>query len=279
MKLRTLILWVVLITLFTGFYQYFSRAPGSAGYEAPGNAGGWTGWPALALLLFAGFFVFFFVRNRRWVAMHDLGVSYLFAGQPERAKPQFELVVRKAATNLHRALSQYNLGMTLVALGDAQAALQALEAVEKKGSLKVAPAYHVPLPNYLALCCALLGDLPAAKRWLALGDERRGDRPVNFSLLPEMIILCRDGHPAAASNLPYTRWRDAETLSVRQFKILKLVEGLALHLENPGANQARILQALGAATPMDEALLKSLVAHWPELRTFLDQQRFGAIAA
>lgn len=246
--MRLLFIAVVWFLLMYVFVTSF----GAGGLGPMGSISIIVGTGALVFLLIYGVGV-------RWNRANNAGVSMLHAGEGEAALRAFQQAMGRAWLANHRFVAQYNLGVTHLAVGNLDEAIRELLVVEKKRGLKFMPAYDMPLPNQLALAFALRGNIPEAKTWLA-----------------EVVVLCRDGHFAAAAKLPMAKAKEAEAMSVRHYKLARLIEAFSLHQLDPVAHAAAVSEAVGAARPFDSKMAEAVTQYWPELRAFIHSRQVAS---
>ncbi|WP_164018048.1 hypothetical protein [Pyxidicoccus trucidator] len=267
--------WVILVVLFVFFYNLFSQ-----GNEAlrerltPGF------YIPLAAVTFLGLFGFFFLRLRRWSTLYNRGISFYGAGNEREAAGCFEEAARRSTNGVQRSVSVAMLGQCILALGEPGRALELFGTTERARNLKWGiPAAHRWMPNLIATCGAVLGDTASARAWLEEGRKRLGDTPPMYALLPEVVILCREGHYPVAVKTVDARWAEADASGGRDVRRLKLLKAFALDAQDASAHAAAIQDALAAAQPVRPGDFEALTAQWPELRTFMERRGLSVARA
>ena len=269
--LITLGYWVALLVLFVAFYKIFSR---SEGEDATRGAVAWTsaGWPFVVFALFGGFFVYFLVRGLRSQRLSNRATNLLNSARYEEAARLFESAARRS-TGGQRAVAIYGLGMTELYRGAPERAAQLLEAVDRSRALRQFAAIHQPIQDQIATCHALLGRIDAARASLQEAATRSKGEATSFSVLPEALVACREGQPAKAVDVLTTRWREVESVGASMTKLARLVRAFALNAVDPAGNRDAIRETLAGAKPIAPGELQPLIASWPEMETFLVDQR------
>jgi hypothetical protein len=108
-----------------------------------------------------------------------------------------------------------------------------------------------------------------ARAWLEEGRKRLGDTPPMYALLPEVLILCREGQHAAAVKTIDSRWAESDSSGGRDVRRLKLLKAFALDAQDASKHAAAINDALAATQPVRSGDFEMLTANWPELRAFM----------
>jgi hypothetical protein len=127
--------------------------------------------------------------------------------------------------------------------------------------------------SLLSICESLLGDLGAARRWLGTAHQRGGEGggPA-YSLVAEALLLCREGHFAAAAKAVDARWREAERSSVWETKVLRVLKAFALDGVDPVVHEVAIYEALAGLRPVQRGQLDLLAGNWPKLADFMAER-------
>lgn len=267
--------WGGLVVIFLFFYNLFSR-----GNESLREHFGPNFYISLAVVTFLGLFGFFYWRLRRWSVLYNQAVSFHGSGNEQEAARYFEEAARRSANAIQRSVSVAMLGQCLLALGEPGRALEMFGSTERARNLKWGlPAAHRWLPNLIATCAAVLGDTASARAWLEEGRKRLGDTPPMYALLPEVILLCREGHFAVAVKTLDSRWGEADASGGRDVRRLKLLRAFALDAQDASAHAAAINDALAATQPVRPGDFEMLTARWPELRAFMDRRGLSAAHA
>ncbi len=216
---------------------------------------------------------FFYLRARRWSTLYNRGVSFLGAGDERQAARFFDEAARRSINGVQRSVSLVMLGQCSLALGEAAHSLELFGATERARNLKGSvPAAHRWLPNLVATAYAVLSNLDSARAWLEEGRKRRDDTPPMFALLPEVLVLIRDGHPEVAVKTLEERWAEADAAGGREVRRLKLLKAFALDAMDPATHAAAIHDALAATQPVRPGDFEALTAQWPQLRAFMERR-------
>lgn len=280
---RQLVLWSALVGLFVAFYWTFSQRaePLLEGTPAePPVPTPWGEWATTGLLFvfFLAVVVFVNLRGRRWEELNVRGAALLQEGEAAQAAMHFELASAKALKKDHRVLSRYNLGIARMYEGRAREALALLRKAGGTITLRYAGSgmYFRALPYHLATCHALLGDLPEARAMFEEGERRRGKETAPGTILPEVLVLCREGHFGAAAKVLESRQRVADMVGGVDQKLLRVLRGFALDALDPVANAPAVAEAIAGAKPLAPTDIQLLAASWPKMRDFLVAQKIAA---
>ncbi len=183
---RTVVLWVVLIALFAGFYVLFDGRGPSDGSRAAIDLGSvLRQWLPFIFLFLA---VVFFLRRMQGHGPINEGVRLLWQGRYVQALQLFE-TYRKAFPN--QPVGAFNAGSTRLQLWKLEAALADLQVAEELTRSQKAEAFSAIVPEHLALTFALLGREGDARASLAAIPEGKGD-PGRVGLV-QAILLARAG--------------------------------------------------------------------------------------
>jgi hypothetical protein len=191
-----------------------------------------------------------------------LGVS----GEHQRAEALF----RRAARGLygtHRTAALAGVGLCRMQRGgyaEAAAVLEPLMAQRLPRSMRLD---EVVLPGHLALCLAMLGETSRARHWLGVAHERFGGR-VTFLVLPEVAILCREGHLGAALKMMEDCW-PVLMADGRVCSRLRLFRAYAQWKVDPERNTDFIFMTLLSLAPLPEWEMAFCQEHWPVLADFM----------
>ncbi|MFP2906282.1 hypothetical protein ACLESD_14690 [Pyxidicoccus sp. 3LFB2] len=260
--------WAVVLVLFVFFYNFFSRGNEALRERIPPGL-----YIPAAVVTFLGIFGFLFLRIRRWSTVYNRGISFYGAGNEREAAGCFEEAARRSTSAVHRSISVAMLGQCLLALGEPGRALELFGTTERARNLKWAlPAAHRWMPNLIATSSAVQGDTASARAWLEEGRKRLGDTPPMYALLPEVVVLCREGHYPVAVKTVDARWAEADASGGRDVRRLKLLKAFALEAQDASAHEAAIHDALAATQPVRPGDFEALTAHWPELRAFMERR-------
>jgi len=192
MSARTIGLWVVLIVLFTAFYQFFARAPGSAPPVEPGLSLTWM--PMMFVVFFVVFFGFFAIRGRGANKLGIEGNSLLSAGRAYQALEKFQQALKVAPKS---TVLRHNIGLANLYLWRVKEASESLRtSATSSGRLGLQDIRPVSRP-ILALSEALLDRCDLARQTLnSLEPATSANSP--YALLAECVIACRGGNWAQA---------------------------------------------------------------------------------
>lgn len=279
---RTLGLWALLIVLGLAFYVLFAppSSEGSRGDDRPEEVASTTRpgglLPYLPALVPAALFISFIVfvrRTQHWGRLNTEGAAFLEDRDYERAARAFEEVSRAWIPPSRRA-GRTNLGICLLFAGKPEQALDVLTSIEPKGQLK--ERFRGLLPAYIATCHVLLGDVAAARKQLEEARRLQGDEPSELFLLPDILVLCREGNFRAVDETLFRRWREAEAAGANVMKLLRALRAFALDRLGPAAGEATLSEAQAALEPFRPGDFDALAARWPELRAFLDARGLSA---
>lgn len=266
---RTLALWLVLVVTFVVFYNLVAARPDDDQAQPEGS----VVVPLVMLVAFVGFVAFYFVTSRRWLRVYNQGVAHFTSGDVARARPLFEQALKLATNNAQRGLSAYNLGASQVNLGLPEEALLSLSAAEATWSLRLyAPIVRRMTANPIALCYAQLGDVASARAWLAEDARRRGNEPPIAGVLPELLVLCRERHFAAAARTAADRFREVEALGGRAAHRARLLHAYALDALDAQAHAAEVAELLAALRPVRPGDFEPYTGRFPELAAFVERR-------
>jgi hypothetical protein len=209
------------------------------------------------------------VRRHRWAKAMEEGARRLEAGDFSGGASCFEAALHRAPRRRERIAATYQLGLCHHLAGEGDRALGVLEPLSKKGGTWEVPAIHASLPVLLSVCLSLKGDTSAARHQLAEAERIVGVGPHAPLLLPEVLLLCREGHCAAALRTLELRSKEAEAGDVRSYKLLRLLRAYALS-ELGTADSKDIASALAGLQSYSRGDFDHLGTHWPRMSAFLD---------
>ncbi|HEX5751499.1 MAG TPA: hypothetical protein VFZ09_35075 [Archangium sp.] len=203
----------------------------------------------------------------RWLrdyrqACHLLGAH----GGLQRAEALF----RRAARGLygtHRTAALAGVGLCRMQRGgyaEAAAVLEPLMARRLPRSMRLD---EVVLPGHLALCLAMLGETARARHWLGVAHERFGGR-VTFLVLPEVAILCREGHLGAALKMMEDCW-PLLLADGRVCSRIRMFRAFAQWKVDPERNTDFVFMTLLSLAPIPEWEMAFCQEHWPVLADFM----------
>jgi hypothetical protein len=274
---RVVALWVVLLVMFLGLWQFFQAGVtgGSAAQEIGREAASpWRNFaianaPFYLLLAFFGLMVW---RIRRFNAENKRGAELMAAGSVAPAAEVFRRLSR--ARLAPKGIARLNLGMALLRLGDLAGSLEAFAGAERS-RLRL---YRPLSASFLALAHAMRGDLDAADAWVA-ESVRRAASPscvTRIHLAAEAIVRLRRGGAADAVRLLDERWGEIERSTtadlVRAFRIVR-----ALAAATAGS-PAQVPDLLAGARPFRPGEYAWMGAGWPEMARYLAANGFAQAA-
>jgi hypothetical protein len=273
--------WFVLLILFVAIYNFYSRRdPGEdVGPEPARPEASWVEvlgrWSSI-LIFCAGFagVVAYTRAVQRWNVLNLTGLNHLEERELQQAERSFTQLWRKGLFS-YAATGQYNLGVCKLMAGQPEQALELLTRVEASGKLGSKMTFPGVVPDQISLCHGVLGNVAEARRWLEEAKRRRGELPYDFSLMPESVLLCREGRFDAVVPTVDGRWREAEAAGAGQVKQLRLLKAFAL--DRLGAEAERAEQ-LAALKPFRPGEFDYLGTRWPELRAFIESNGLSAPA-
>lgn len=195
--MRTIVLWLVLVAAFFGFYRFFAAHPPAEPMPETDDATLWRGIATQFLPLIVLFTIFVVVmrRSRKKNALANEGVGLMSQGRYAEALEKFEQYRR---ANPKEAAGAFNAGVAKLSLWKLESAAEDLKAAEQLGGHKLATLVTL-LPEHLALTLALLSDEPGARRSLAALPAGKGD--AGRIALAEAILLARSGNSSEARRL------------------------------------------------------------------------------
>ena len=278
---RTLALWALLLFLFAAFYWLFAPhshggGEGPEAAQAASEARPEGLLPYLHWLPVVALFVFFTTYVRRvqhWGRLNMEGMAFLEERDFARAARAFKGVARAWIPSARR-MGRTNLGICMLRAGELERALELFATVQQKGALR--GKLRCLWPSLLATCHALLGDVPAGRQWLEECWRLQGEERDELLLLPEILLLCREGDFRAVEETLRRRWREAEAAGAATMKQLRLLWAFALERLGPAASEAARSEALAAVEPFRPGDFDALAVRWPELRAFLEARGLAA---
>jgi hypothetical protein len=232
--------------------------------------------------VYVGFIIVLFVVNvmrfrrqwRRFVADNSEGIAALARGDLKAARDIFWRWAEGTKLPRASALARHNLGWTLMRQGELQHAIDVLIDNEQRNSgalraIGMSPTSAVDL----ALDHALLGDLPAAEKWLAEAAQRSQQlKPPSFAAMQAFtraVIDCRAERCAEAARMLDERWPEYEAaLTGETLRPLRIVRAFAISAAGP-RNAGVAETVIAAARPAYPTEYDFLGKAWPEMASFL----------
>jgi hypothetical protein len=207
------------------------------------------------------------LRWSRWSRDYRHGCHLLrMGGGLLQAEDCFRRAAR-SASGTRQTAALVGAGVCRMELGgyaEAAAVLEPLMARRLPRSMRMDALI---LPGHLALCLAMLGETSRAKRWLAEAHARLGGR-VSFVVLPEVAILCREGHLGAALKLMEACW-PVLMAEGRVCVRLRLFRAYAQWKVDPERNTDFVHMTLLSLSPVPEREMAFCREHWPVLADFM----------
>lgn len=167
-------LWLALVLIFFALYRLFlSQQPTILFATLP--------------IVFLGVFVFLFVRNLRFVRIHNQGVEFMRQGRVVEALDKF----RQARGPLRNSLPSMNIGLACLQMWRVSEAITALHEFQSRARrpLRMSAGFEMLATANLALAYALKGDEPAARQALSKVSDARETMPEG--VLAELVLACR----------------------------------------------------------------------------------------
>lgn len=209
------------------------------------------------------------LRWSRWFLFYRQGCNLLHGrGGLQQAEEWFRRAAR-GSSGPPQTAALAGVGVCRMGRGgyaEAAAVLEPLMARRLPRSMRLD---EIALPGHLALCLAMMGETLRARHWLGEAHARFGGR-VTFLVLPEVAILCREGHLGAALKLMETCWPVLMAdggVCVR----LRLFRAYAQWKVDPERNTDFVYMTLLSLSPMPEWELAFCREHWPVLADFMQK--------
>ncbi|HYO54975.1 hypothetical protein [Archangium sp.] len=207
-----------------------------------------------------------FLLRRRWVQCYEHACFLVRAGQIGRAVEMFQSAARWSY-GPYRTGALAGVGICYMQQSEYVAAAAVLEPLMTRRLLHSMRVLEVALPGHFALCLAMLGDTRRAKHWLEEAWSRC-DGVVSLMVLPEVAILCRDGHVGMALKMMEDWWEvlRAEGLVCNR---LRLFRAYAQRKVDPERNADLVFMTLLSLAPFPKEELAFCREHWPVLADFM----------
>ena len=255
-----LILWLVLVGLFVGFYQYFSvRQGGQAPPASEASRAGFTMWAtSLAVLAVLIGYVKF---RTRWQKGNNEAVALLNQGRTVEALERFRDVAKKS----DNPLPLFNIGVASLQLWRLDEAVRTLQAARKaQGKLIAGTGIHPHALQSLALAFALQGKLEESKQALAEG-ARLGSPLGPMTQLSSVVLAARSGDWPGAQALLNQHAMVLDQLGGPMRALADAVRALvASKVGGPGGSVDRVRL-------FRETSAEGLKQGWPELVEFVER--------
>jgi len=204
--------------------------------------------------------------RRRW-ARHFYRACYFWPlGLLDAAERQFRLAARWSYGSRQAAALVW-VGLCQQYQTEYAAAVATFEPLMGRRLPHSMRVLHGTLPGYMALCLAMLGETRRAKRWLEEASRRLG-RTATALILPEAVILCREGRFGAALKKLEDGWSRlmSEGYMCHQARLFKAYARQGL---DPERYQREFAPELLGLTPFSRKELAFCDQYWPELADFM----------
>lgn len=224
--------------------------------------------PLLLMLLLAcaaGSGVAWFLRRcardyRRGCSLWELGLA-------QKAQPYF-LAAARMSFGRHRAAALARVGLCQLHRGEYVQAVATLAPLMDRALPRAMHPLWAALPGHLSLCLALLGDTVSAQRWLEEAHRRCAGTDASL-LLPEAVLLCREGYFGAALQRLEDGWPVLEWERCLYAPARLLREFARWRLWPHTYERECLVDYLGLA-PFREEELDFFDENWPDLAFFMD---------
>jgi tetratricopeptide (TPR) repeat protein len=208
------------------------------------------------------------VHWRRWSRSYRHACELLTTGGLPQAEEYFRRAAQ-GAVGVFRTAALAGMGVCRMQRGAYAEAAAMLEPLMERRLPSSMRLEEIALPGHLALCLAMLGDTPRARHWLGEAHERFGGR-VTFLVLPEVAILCREGHLGAALKMMEDCWPLLMT-DGRVCSRLRLFRAFAQWKVDPERNTDFVFMTLLSLAPVPEWEMAFCRDHWPVLADFMQK--------
>jgi tetratricopeptide (TPR) repeat protein len=305
---RALALWVLLIVMFMGIWQFLSPTPEPSGAAprrqtshatararddadvdrravapkevCPESTSSWSGVVTVAPLVLIGVFFFLFLRaytgSRSFNRDEEPGLVALAERRFSSAIEIFEKVAEANAKRpAHAAAARTHLALAQLEAGELDAALATFAKVERSVGLLRSSGVRLRGAQELALVHALLGDLETGQRWaddarkrLAATLDGRTYYASRLSMA-EAVLAIRRGDSAGAAALLEKNWLVLRaTLDGNSMRVVEVLRAFAE--VGGGLRQYNVVQErVLRVQPVTGNELAFLGARWPEMQSFL----------
>lgn len=208
-------------------------------------------------------------RWSRWFRDYRQGCHLLRMGGGLRRAEEFFQRAARGSSGTRRTAALLGAGVCRMELGGYAEAAAMLEPLMVQRLPRSMWMDENILPGHLALCLAMQGETSRAKRWLAEAHARLGGRTA-FVVLPEVAILCREGHLGAALKLMEVCWPGLMAEG-RVCVRLRLFRAYAQWKVDPERNTDFVYMTLLSISPMPEREMAFCREHWPVLADFMQK--------
>jgi hypothetical protein len=204
----------------------------------------------------------------RWLQAFGDAMHLMHTGQPEEAEERLRKLARKTF-GTQRTAALAAVGLCRIHRGAYAEAVALLEPLMERRLPRTMRTDEVALRGYLALGLAMLGETRRAWYWLGEAHRRFGGR-VTFLAMPEVALLCREGHLGAALKYMELCWPllMADGLVCRR---IRLFRAFAQRKVDPERNAGPVLLTLLSLAPFPKEELAFCREHWPVLADFMQE--------
>jgi hypothetical protein len=201
----------------------------------------------------------------RWFQAFGQALHLMHTGEPQRAEESLRKLARAPGARRTAALAA--VGVCHIHRGEYARAVALLEPLMERRLPRTMRTDEVALRGYLALCLAMLGETRRAWYWLGEAHRRFGGR-VTFLVMPEVAILCREGHLGAALKYMEHCWPMlmADGLLCSRIRLLR---AFAQTKVDPEHNVGPVMRTLLSLAPFPKKELAFCREHWPVLADFM----------
>jgi tetratricopeptide (TPR) repeat protein len=222
----------------------------------------------LAALLCAAAAMLVLLYRSRWFRSYRQAFELLRVGGLPEAEARFRRAAR-SSYGAFRAAALAGVGICRMSRGRYAEAAALLEPLMVRRLPRSMRMDEIVLPGHLALCLAMLGETARARHWLGEAHARFGGR-VTFLVLPEVAILCREGHLGAALKMMEDCW-PLVMADGRVCSRLRLFRAFAQWKVDPERNADFVYMTLFSLAPFPEWEMAFCREHWPVLADFMQK--------
>lgn len=227
-------------------------------------------------LLVTAYFARTFVQrasHAQAVQQNQTAVNLLNAGRIDEAAAMFDRLTHTERNTPAHAVYVFNRAVAFMLQGRPRRAYSLFNAVLRSHAFHFGFS-HMYLPLLyveIATCLALMGEVGEARRHRDEAAKLLQEQEFGRLVFLDALLLVRQGHFAAASELASTRWREAESLlRVPTLKALRLIHAYAL-MQMRQRSTAQFNALLGGVRPANPRDFDWIGAEWGEFRAFLSE--------
>jgi len=205
-------------------------------------------------------------HGSRWLQAFGRAIHLMHTGKPQESEELLRKLARKTF-GTQRTAALAAVGVCHLHRGEYARAVALLEPLMERRLPRTMGTDESALRGHLALGLAMLGETRRAWYWLGEAHRRFGGR-VTFLVMPEVAILCREGHVGAALKYMEHCWPllMADKLVCPR---IRLFRAFAQSKVDSTHNTAPVLLALLSLAPFPEKELAFCREHWPVLADFM----------